>query len=265
MTLSTIASGHGRRAGRLMGLALLVGAALIAAPAAAQPVAEQERQARELFDQERYAEATTRLRAILTAEPKNRTASVLLPFALARQGDTAGAIAEARRGLEVAPGNVNLQLLLAGLLSQVEAGRPEALARFQAIVDRDPDNQVARIGLAEALRGAGRVLEAINHFTLLSDRAPNDPRFAVRLGQLYGSLGDLDRARFHFERAYKLDPKNPDAVRSLALLNDVGDRAPEALRYYRELLALYPSDVSAQMAAREGEDRLAEPGFPVPL
>jgi tetratricopeptide (TPR) repeat protein len=248
-----------------MGLALLIGAALVASPAAGQPVAEQERQARELFDQERYAEAATRLRAILAVEPKNRAASILLPFALARQGDGVGAIAEARRGLDVAPGNVGLQMLLAGLLSQIEAGRPEALARFQSIVDRDPGNLVARIGLAESLRGAGRELEAVNQFTLLSDRAPNDPRFAVRLGQLYGSLGDLDRARLHFERAYKLDPKNPDAVRSLALLSDVGDRAPDALRYYRELLALYPSDVSAQMAVRDGEDRLAEPSFPMPI
>ena len=45
----------------------------------------------------------------------------------------------------------------------------------------------------------------------------------------------------------------------------MGDRPADALRYYRELLALYPSDVSAQIAVREGEDRLAEPGFPIPI
>src|SRR5262245_13217278 len=87
-------------------------------PVAAQSVADREQQARALFDAERYSEAADALRAIATAEPGNRTATILLPFALARAGSPGPAIEQARRALERFPANVKLQLLLAGLLSQ---------------------------------------------------------------------------------------------------------------------------------------------------
>ena len=48
----------------------------------AQPLADREQQAAVLFDAERYSEAAEALRAILVADPGNRTANILLPFAL---------------------------------------------------------------------------------------------------------------------------------------------------------------------------------------
>ncbi len=231
----------------------------------AQPLADREQQAAVLFDAERYSEAADALRAILGADPGNRTANILLPFALARAGSQGAAIEQARRTLERFPTNVKVQLLLAGLLSQQEGTRNDAIERYQRVLRASPDNSLARLGLAEAQRAQGRTVEAIQGFTALAEREPNDPRYLVRLGQLYGSLGDLAQARTYFERAYALGPRNREAVTSLAILGDVQDRPQDAVRYYGELLALYPNDVSVQIAVRLARERASDPQFPVSI
>ena len=65
--------------------ALVFGVAVVWSSAAAQGAADLERQARELFDQERYREAADLLQKLLATDPGNRTGNVLLSFALARQ------------------------------------------------------------------------------------------------------------------------------------------------------------------------------------
>jgi len=76
---------------------------------------------------------------------------------------------------------------------------------------------------------------------------------------------EVSGARQDAERAYALAPANVDALRSLAILGDIEDRPQDALRYYRELLALYPTDVSARFAVRASEERLKEPPFPISI
>jgi tetratricopeptide (TPR) repeat protein len=255
-----------RGIGACVSLLLLVCVSL-AAPGlgAAQAVADLEREARALFDEERYAEAAQRLQAILAADPDHRAAAVLLSFALARLDNRVAAIAQTRRALDRFPTNVRLQLLLAGLLAQEEGTRLEAIRRYEAVLQRDPQEVLALIGLGEAFRAQGRPFDAIGAFSRATARAPDDPRIQVRLGQLHAALGDLGESRKHFQRAYALRRSNVDAVRSLAILGDVEDQPEDALRYYRELLDLYPTDASVLIAVRLAEERLAEPRFPTSL
>jgi len=257
---------NGLRTWLVVGFGLLgaVGAGAIR-PAAAQDVAALEQQAKALFDAERYAPSIDVLRRILAVRPNDRSANILLAFALARTGDTGGAIDQARKAEALFPTNVKIQLLLAGLLSQIEATRSEALQRYQAVLQKDPGNTLALLGTAEMARIQGRTLDAIHDFTELAQKDPRDPRYQIRLSQLHGALGELEQARLYAERAYALAPANVDALRSLAILGDIEDRPQDALRYYRELLALYPTDVSARFAVRASEERLKEPPFPISI
>jgi tetratricopeptide (TPR) repeat protein len=231
----------------------------------AQSLEERERAGRAFFDQERYAEAAEQFRAILGAEPGHRTANILLAFSLARLGNAGAAVEQARRALDLFPGNVRLQLVLAGFLSQQEPTRQEAIQRYRWVLQQEPQNMLARLGLAEIARTQGRSIEAIEGFAALGKQAPEDPRYQVRLGQLYGGLGDLEQAQLHFERAYGMAPTNVDTLRSLAILADVGDRPLEAAALYRTLLGLLPADVSAQIGLRLVEEAAGEPAFPIPL
>jgi tetratricopeptide (TPR) repeat protein len=250
----------------LVGAVLLVAmVAIIAVPTFAQTITDLERDARRLFDQERYAEAVEVLQSILKEQPDNRTANILLSFALARLDRAPEAVEQTRRALGLFPTNIKLELLLAGLLAQQEATRPDAIRRYQQVLRRDPDNPLAQLGLAETFRVQGQVYDALGGFARLAKAAPDDARYAVRLGQSYATLGDLRESRRQFEHALSLSPDNLDAVRSLAILADVEDRPWEAMRYYRKLQALLPADVSIQIALREEEERMAEPRFPMPL
>lgn len=255
-----------RMVGWLTLLAVLAALLVSPGPAAAQaPVADLERQARELFDQDKYRESLSVLQNILSRQPENRTANILMSYAMARLDMTEAAIAQARRALDRFGDDVQLQVLLAGLLAQQEATRNEALQRYLSVLQRDPDNLVAQIGVAEVYRLLGRSYEAISKFIVLAQRVPTDARFEVRLGQLYGALGDLEEARKHFDRAYALDKNNVDTVRALAILSDVEDQPESASRYYRELADLFPGDASALIAVRASQERVGEPSFPIPL
>jgi len=222
-----------------------------------------EDQAMQLFDQGRYIDAIPVLQAILHNDPRNRTANILLSFALARQGLIEPAIAQTRRALDLFSTNVKLQLLLAGLLGLQEATRPEAIQRFEAVLRKDPQHPSALLGLAENERNRGNFFPSIQYFTQLADRFPDDARYQVRIAQNYAAFGQLSLSLEFFKKAYGLSPTNVDAVRSLAILNDVLDRPQEAVRYYRELVALFPTDVWAQLALRMGEESLAEPRLPI--
>jgi len=224
-----------------------------------------ESQAKRLFDAGRYGEAATLMQSILRDDPQNRTANILVSFALARQGQVGPAIAQTRRALELFPSHAKLQLLLAGLLGLQEATRHESMQRFEAMLRTDPSNPMALLGLAENEHGRGNLYAAAERFTRLAERFPDDARYHVRMAQNYVSLGQLTLAREAYYRAYTLAPTNVDAVRSLAILSDALDRPEDAVRYYRELVTLFPSDVWAQIALRTSQESLAEPPIPMPI
>jgi tetratricopeptide (TPR) repeat protein len=224
-----------------------------------------ESQAQRLFDEGRYGEAATLMQSILRDNPQNRTANILLSFMLARQGQVGPAIAQTRRALDLFPSSVKLQLLLAGLLGLQDATRNESMQRFEAILRADPSNPMALLGLAENEHSRGNPYAAVERFTRLAERFPDDARYQVRIAQNYVSLGQLDLARDIYARAYTLAPTNVDAVRSLAILGDALDRPADAVRYYRELVTLFPSDVWARLALRTSEESLAEPPLPRPV
>lgn len=212
-----------------------------------------------LFDEGRYAEATSALQSILNIEPSSRVANILLSFALARQGQVGPAVAQTRRALDLFPTHVKLQLLLAGLLGLQDATRNESIQRFEAVLRADPTNPIALMGLAENELRRRNFGGSIQYFTRLAERFPDDARFQVRIAQSYVELGYLALARDAYARAYALAPTNVDAVRSLAILADVMDQPENAVRYYRELVALFPTDVWVQLALRASEESLTEP------
>jgi tetratricopeptide (TPR) repeat protein len=241
-----------------------LGSALAQQPPATPQTGDPEAATR-LFDEGRYAEATEALRAILAQKPDDRTATILLPFALARQGQTAQAVEEARRGLAIFPDNRKLQLLLGGLLVGQKETADEGREWLLQVLRVEPDNRLAQIGLAEAEMNRGNVFGAIERFTAIAEKAPTDERLQVRIAQGWATLGDLERSVEYFRRAHDLAPTNIDAVRSLAILSDVLDRPRDALEYYQRLGVLFPTDVSIQVAVRNARDALEEPQLPVPV
>jgi len=124
---------------------------------------------------------------------------------------------------------------------------------------------MALLGLAENAHRRGDWYAAVEHFTHLAERFPDEARYYVRMAQNYVSLGQLGLARDLYYRAYTLTPRNVDAVGSLAILGDAMDRPEEAVRYARELVALLPANVWARLVLRTSEESLTEPALPMPV
>ncbi|QCO17386.1 tetratricopeptide repeat protein (plasmid) [Azospirillum brasilense] len=107
-----------------------------------------------------HAQATTKLEALLAANPRDDGAWSMLGHLLRRAGKLEGAIACHRRGLEVAPENAGIWSNLGNAL--VEAGRfDEALAAHGEALRLEPGAANLLFNSAVALRKAGRFKDTL--------------------------------------------------------------------------------------------------------
>ncbi len=107
-----------------------------------------------------HAQATTKVEAVLAANPRDDAAWSMLGHLLRRAGKLDGALACPRRGLEFAPENASIWSNLGNAL--VEAGRfDEALAAHAEALRLEPDTPAFLFNNAVALRKAGRFKETL--------------------------------------------------------------------------------------------------------
>ncbi len=150
------------------------------------------------------------------------------------------------------------------------AGRfSEALARFEAAVQADPDDSTAAVGVAKTQLSLERVREAVTLLTkLLTTHAQS---FLVNYwyGAALEATGNRDEAEKAFSAAVKLGGTEPgaiDAYVSLALLKNQQGRREEAqklLEAARSKLPLSPKLLVAigQLALSEGRYEAAIADF----
>jgi predicted O-linked N-acetylglucosamine transferase (SPINDLY family)/predicted SAM-dependent methyltransferase len=117
-------------------------------------------------------------------------------------------------------------------------GKPEeALARFQQIVEYDPDCPDALYYLGSVACNEGRHVEAIHFFQKAVDARPNDAAFwFVLAGQLF-NLGRHDEAIRAFQGGLALHPHSVDMAGSMwmaMLLDDHVEEARQAVERARD-------------------------------
>lgn len=75
---------------------------------------------------------------------------------------------------------------------------------------------------------------------------PHDWAAHWMIGMLLRGTGDHERARDHFEKAYDVNPRNPDVGREYAAQHMILGRGSDAVRIGRELCARFPDDAGLQ-------------------
>jgi Flp pilus assembly protein TadD len=124
------------------------------------------------------------------------------------------------------------------------------LRRGLARVRSSPDLHHALGLLLARQKRSDEALEALGRAAKL---APENPRYAYVYGIALHSAGEERRALARLEESHRAHPGDPDLLVALATLyRDRGDRAA-ALHWARKLLALRPSDPSAQALVRQLE------------
>jgi predicted Zn-dependent protease len=98
-------------------------------------------------------------------------------------------------------------------------------ASFASLVARQPDNELFRFSLAQALVEEHRLIDAVVHYKFCVDKKADWMMPRILLGKLYLELGKKPEARVHLQDALRLavDQAHEDPERELrALLADLG-------------------------------------------
>ncbi len=129
-------------------------------------------------------------------------------------------------------------------LHRGKTGEPErAIPLLEQASDLSPDDNAVKLALADALGAAGRFEEARTNLRTLVDafggRRPKE-RAPVHyhLARLDLAVGDRARALVELDAATRIDPANPEILRTLAELARDDGQLDRAERSYRALLTV---------------------------
>ena len=155
---------------------------------------------------------------------------------LISSGDAPGAEAALVRALQLAPGDVHAEALL-GWAQMLQQKLDEALLLFQQVLQRDPNNSLARVNVGYICLKKGIFGEAIEHLSRVI-RADND-RKATLYAHFYLGLVYLERdmyqdAQSFFRRALALGPNLIEAHFELGRALWFGGDQEQARRTWRE-------------------------------
>jgi tetratricopeptide (TPR) repeat protein len=125
----------------------------------------------------------------------------------------------------------------------------KAIPLYRHVLQIDPANQGARFFITVSNVLLGKYREGIAAGDTLIARYGDDPEATSAVAWAYHCLGDFERARSFYERAYKQDPEAADAPLAIGTTfrqSQQPDRArPEiqlAIKIFENELALYPED-----------------------
>lgn len=157
------------------------------------------------------------------------------------------------------------QLLADGLASVQNGFLDEAIKQFKEVLNRQPENVVARNNLAVCLKRQGQLDQAISNFKTALDSEPLKAELHNNLATALMAKGDLPEAMKSFYSALRLRPDYPEAHYNLAHLlslqgnnNSAVTEFEEALKYKNDNPAYYRDFGDALSALGRSDDALME-------
>ncbi len=227
-----------------------------------------------LYAQPRDEETWNGFRALAERAPRQPWGNLGMARVYLAWGTRDQVEREVARALEVAPG-VWIAVLVRGQMQERLGRTAAALDDYARVLELDPDNPEAHMGMARLLRKAGDADAAMREAKAAMRGAPDLPSALVLLGAIALDRGDKKQAAEWLDRAAASSPGDYEArVRLARLQADLGAwkgavaqwRAAVAIREdaagLKELLraSREAGDVEAERAAL---DRLvvSEPGL----
>jgi tetratricopeptide (TPR) repeat protein len=163
-----------------------------------------------------------------------------LGMALAEQGDFDGAAEQFRFVLNRDPNNMFALIGLGEVLIS-RTQYPEAIRCLQRACDLEPEDPQAAYSLGLAEKGAGNWAEAEAQFRRVLEMRPNDVAALDQLGTVLVMRGEVQEGIAVIRRGLALDPTNAHPHFSLALvLLHAGGAKAEALDHLRRAVLLRP-------------------------
>ena len=195
----------------------------------------------------RLDESAAAYRESLRIFPSQAAARSNLGQLLARQGRLAEGAEEIRAAIAIDPDSPDMRMNLANVLLAGGDNEAAIAAYDQALVLR-PGWGEASYNKGMALRRVSRTNDALVAFQAAEAALPGSAQVQVGLASLLVSMGRLEEAVMHYERALQL----PNPPRPADLHNDVGlvlaqlGRLPAAIVHFEAAIRLRPDFASAR-------------------
>ncbi|WP_165247661.1 tetratricopeptide repeat protein [Paludisphaera soli] len=209
----------------------------------------------------RHAEAEPVLRQVLAgSDAPDPEAAEALARVYLETFDLRAAAEVLERWIRDAPRDATPYLWRTEIASRLDGDQLARVRDFSAALERDPTLDRARLGLADALRLAGRPDEAEEDYEAYIARRPDDPAGHRGAGLNALDRGDQAEAIRRLDRASALDPADASTLSARAGVSlRLGDFAGALAMLDRAVLA-NPHDVEIRHRRGLCLDRLGHPG-----
>jgi thioredoxin-like negative regulator of GroEL len=241
------------RLARLAPVVVLLLAVCVAPPARAQ-VAE----ARQALDEGRFAEAISLLTAGLQQTPHNFEMRVLRAQALEARGRLEEAGQDYEYALRLRP---NDAVALSGLQRMRRDAGSAATASvevFRRHLEANPNNLSLRLQYADALRDAGRAVEAAEQYRIYLGRTQGTPDVMTRYLVVLAGLARHAAGAEEAARFLDIYPSSSDLWMRLAYFRLWQGHYRPAEQAFRQALSLDARNQEARRGLAQSQERAAE-------
>ena len=189
-----------------------------------------------------FAAAATACERLLSVDPDDGDAQLVLGLALACQGEVMPAARLINRVAAARDGFAHPCQDLAGLLNEATLAR-----QVRTCLDLAPDDTRLRLMWADYLQNIGDVDGAVATLDALLEDDPDNAAAQHRLGMIRAALGDYDAAIACMRRTVALDPVPALGWANLGMLLKVQGRFAESLDAYGQALSRSPADAQIRV------------------
>lgn len=139
----------------------------------------------------------------------------------------------------------------------------EAERKFIKVIEKDPKNEAAFVGLGRLYMARRNFDEAVETYKFLVRLNATNDNYYSRLGQAYNNLKLYDQAIEAYEKAIELVPENPSRYINLGQTLEANRHLEEAILNYRRAVDMEKDNpqfllVLAEALAKKGEKEEAE-------
>lgn len=197
-----------------------------------------------LAKQGQFEEAIRSYNEALKLMPRFAGAHHNLGVTLAEQGKYTEAVIHYKEALKIEPDFIDAHNNL-GLILAKQGRLFEAENAFREVLRIDPGNEKNRSNLKEVLELQKKIDAIIEKTQAKLNHVSNDPILHYRLGNLYKSRGEADKAIEMYQKALLIRPAFVEALNHLAISYAIKGHYDKALSYLKKSTELKPDGADA--------------------